>query len=638
VNAIHCRLLGPPEVSLDEGPTPRSLLWRKNLALLVYLAHSPGRVRTRSHLVGLLWGDKPEAAARHSLNEALRLARRAAGNDAISTRGDCVHLSEWVVDSDTARLLDRLEAEDWEEAAAYARGEFMDGFSVPGSSQFEDWLSVERMAWRRRSVEALVRWGERLERQGDLASAGEPLARAMALDPLSGSALRGRMRVLALSGDRSGALEHFRSFEERVAAELGVEPDPESRLLADRVRRQRQWKLPPEAVTEGFGRASRRAPLMGRADELQQLIDAWTRCRMDRRASTLWIDGASGIGKTRLGEELAARARLEGGVVAAIRSVEADLDQPWNGVLTLARGGLLEAPGLVAAEPAALASFTSRLTEWGARFSHEAGDAVPAPLGRGLSELIRAVTVEQPVLLLIDDAQWMDPESFGALVGVLRDLSETPVCLTFLTAPVPVRDDLDALRARIGRDIAGAAVRLERLERSAIQALVRHAMPNYDDDQVSRLSRRIQADAAGMPLYAVALLHAVSLGLELREEPWPEPTHTMEDTLPAALPDSLVAAVRIGFRRLSGAAQAALAAASVLGDRVALDRLAIATGLSLDELSEALDELEWHRWLTAEPRGYAFLGRIVRRVIERDMVTPGRRRRILAAVEGIAGS
>jgi hypothetical protein len=45
---------------------------------------------------------------------------------------------------------------------------------------------------------------------------------------------------------------------------------------------------------------------------------------------------------------------------------------------------------------------------------------------------------------------------------------------------------------------------------------------------------------------------------------------------------------------------------------------------------DALDELEWTRWLVAEPRGYAFLARVVRDVIARDMLTPGQRKRLLA--------
>jgi len=88
---IRCRLLGPVEVTADGGPAPQELLWRKNLALLVYLARSP-RGRTRDHLVGLLWPEKQETQARHSLNEALRVLRRAVGEDAVQSDARQVHV------------------------------------------------------------------------------------------------------------------------------------------------------------------------------------------------------------------------------------------------------------------------------------------------------------------------------------------------------------------------------------------------------------------------------------------------------------------------------------------------------------------------------------------------------------------
>ena len=56
------------------------------------------------------------------------------------------------------------------------------------------------------------------------------------------------------------------------------------------------------------------------------------------------------------------------------------------------------------------------------------------------------------------------------------------------------------------------------------------------------------------------------------------------------------------------------------------------------ELGRALDELEWHRWLVAEPRGYSFVARIVRQVVERDMLTPGQRRRVLEAAGRASGA
>jgi hypothetical protein len=98
---ISCRVLGPPDLTVDGGAPPAELLWRKNLALLVYLALSPRRTRAREHLVGLLWSDKPESAARHSLNEALRVLRRVTGDDGIISDPTTVRLADGIIALDT---------------------------------------------------------------------------------------------------------------------------------------------------------------------------------------------------------------------------------------------------------------------------------------------------------------------------------------------------------------------------------------------------------------------------------------------------------------------------------------------------------------------------------------------------------
>ncbi|PYO25113.1 MAG: hypothetical protein DMD73_14920, partial [Gemmatimonadetes bacterium] len=104
-----------------------------------------------------------------------------------------------------------------------------------------------------------------------------------------------------------------------------------------------------------------------------------------------------------------------------------------------------------------------------------------------------------------------------------------------------------------------------------------------------------------------------------------------QQTFPGDLPDAITAAVRVNFHRLSNDAQGVLVAAAVLDGRVPAALLGRAAGVEGDALGAALDELEWQRWLAAEARGYAFVARIVRDVVDRDMVVPGQRRRMLDA-------
>jgi predicted ATPase len=365
---------------------------------------------------------------------------------------------------------------------------------------------------------------------------------------------------------------------------------------------------------------------------LGRLLAAVGRSTRDRQPTLLVLEGESGVGKTRLLQELLARLRLDGTSIAAARAVEADRAEPWSGVLAIARGGLLDAQGIGTAPPEALAAFAAVLPDWRERFpGAPIGDA--HPLGRALAETLRAATEERPVVLAVDDTQWLDQDSASALGAILRDLAGAPLTVMLAVVPHPPRAELDELRSRIGRDLTGEAVRLRPLDRAALRRLAERMLPGYEPVAIDRVTRRVATDSAGMPLLAVELLRAVSLGLDLGtiSEAWPEPLRTLDQTLPGELPDAVVAAIRIGFRRLSPAAQRVLAAASVLGDLVPASVLERAVSLGPDDTAIALDELEWHRWLVAEPRGYSFVARIVRRVVERDMVTAGQRHRVLEA-------
>ena len=630
---ISCQVLGPVGLSLDGGPAPAELLWRKHLALLVYLARSH-RGRTREHLIGLLWPDKAEPAARHSLNEAIRVLRRHLGDVSVNTSAGQVRLSSQAVLLDADRFEELAGAGEWAAAAGLIAGEFMEGFAISGAAAFEDWLSGERAAVRQRSMEVFFHCAEDLLQSGKASEASSIAMRALSLDPRSDPALRLTMRSLVLAGDRTGALERYDVFRTRLMQELGSSPDPATEALVERVRHERSPRPAPEGrVSDQIEEL--RAPLVGREVELAQLLSIVEVVCQERQAAALIIQGDSGIGKTRLTEELLARLRLDGIPVASMRAVEADLKEQWSGVLALARGGLLQAPGVAAAPPGALSVFAEAIPEWADRFPGARGKVPMASPGRALSDVLRAAADEQPLVLAVDDAQWLDQTSMLALLAALRDLARAPLILLLSADPHPQRAELDPLRAQLGRDVRGAALRLTPLDLAALHTLARHMLPQFTDVEIERVVRRVATDSAGIPLLAVELFRAVALGLDLRgmAGAWPEPLKTLDQTLPGELPDTIVAAIRVGFRRLSPVAQRVLTVAAVLGDRVPLERLAYAASLGIPEVAVALDELEWHRWLVCDSRGYTFVARLVRQVVARDMLTPGQRQRIEAAVK-----
>src|SRR2546429_1055627 len=218
---LSLRVLGPARVTVGgaEAPPPPELLWRKHLALLVYLARSPRKSRTREHLVGLLWSDRDEKQARHSLSEALRVLRQALGDAAVQADVDQVRLATDGVALDCDRFAALAERGEWDAAAALVEGEFLEGLVLPGENEFETWLVGERTPWRARGLDALVQSAEARLARGDTAAAARAALGAVALDPTSEPAARAAMRAPALAGGRAAAL--------RVAEGLArAPPDP----------------------------------------------------------------------------------------------------------------------------------------------------------------------------------------------------------------------------------------------------------------------------------------------------------------------------------------------------------------------------------------------------------------------------
>ena len=513
-------------------------------------------------------------------------------------------------------------------AAELVAGEFLEGFGVPDATD-------SRTGWPRSgSSGAAGAWRCWSRCADELTRAGRPqeavaVAGRAPRSSRFGAGVRAALRSLSLAGDRAAALELSERFQRAWPSSAG-QPGEETRALVERVRR---------AARRSSRRARRTAGRPLRAPPARRPSRGAGRLLEGRRAgavravrSLVLLEGESGVGKTRLLEEMLARLRLDGVVGGAARAVEGDRGDPWSGVLALARGGLLDAPASAARRPPALSSFAALLTEWADRFPG-ARPPTPAPLARALVEAVSAAATEQPVVLAVDDAQWLDADSALSLGAMLRDLHDAPLTLVLVTAPYPPRPELDELRSRLGRDLDGGVVTLRRLDRAALRHLAERMLPGYDPISLDRVVRRVATDSGGLPLFAVELLRAVALGLDLGTiaGTWPEPLRTLEQSLPGDLPDAVVAAIRVAFRRLSPAAQRVLVSAAVLGDLAAPAVLERALEMDADELARALDELEWHRWLVSEPRGYSFAARIVRQVVQREMVTPGQRRRVLEA-------
>jgi DNA-binding SARP family transcriptional activator len=81
---VQFRILGPLEVSGDNGPLP--LGGQKQRAVLALLTLNAGRVVSTDRLLDAVWGETPPPTAPTSLQNVVVALRRALGPGALVTR------------------------------------------------------------------------------------------------------------------------------------------------------------------------------------------------------------------------------------------------------------------------------------------------------------------------------------------------------------------------------------------------------------------------------------------------------------------------------------------------------------------------------------------------------------------------
>ncbi len=303
-------LLGPLQVALDAQPVT-GFAYNKARALLAYLAVEADHVHQRDAIVGLLWPDMSDAAARTNLRQVLASLRDAIGAEFLLTTRDSLQFNPASdYDLDVMRFTSLLDvcakhphrhltrcpacAARQTEAVTLYRGDFLLQLSSVDSSPFEEWLVVKREALHQRAVAALANLAHYHERWGDVPRARQLLARLIELEPWDEPAYVHLMHLLAIEGKRSAALTYYETCRRMLAEQFGVEPAAATKRLYDQIRDGQLMEAVTPTRSIDLPIASTK--LIGREAELADLAELLA----DPARRLITLVGPGGIGKTRL--------------------------------------------------------------------------------------------------------------------------------------------------------------------------------------------------------------------------------------------------------------------------------------------------------------------------------------------------
>lgn len=322
VETLSIRTLGGLTIELErEARTATSTLPSNQVrlhfrtrtieALLVYLA-CQRRPISRDLLAEMLWPERTQEQARSNLRVAIHRLREQLDAYVVVTRQYLAFNPEVPMALDVMQFEAHLAAADLAAATALYRGDFLEGFYLDASPEFEHWVLLERE--RLRTV-ALAAWQQLMGQQmtvGAFDVAVDSARHLLALDPLHEPTHRQLMRLLAQGGQRSAALAQYEICRQLLASELDAPPDDATTALYEQIRDGGPSRLAGTSSMPA-GRAAgphtpaslpqQPTPLIGRNAELAQLEDnlANPDCRL------LTLVGVGGIGKTRLAVAAAAR-------------------------------------------------------------------------------------------------------------------------------------------------------------------------------------------------------------------------------------------------------------------------------------------------------------------------------------------
>jgi DNA-binding SARP family transcriptional activator len=239
---LRIELLGGFRVAVDGRPVPESA-WRrrKPAALLKLLALAPAHRLHREQLMDALWPDLAPPAAAANLRKALHQLRHAldahSGAQFVESQGEVLRLPPDRVSVDVDSFRAALEqARRTRDTSAYEQAIELYAEGLLPDDRYEEWALERRDELQLELIAILEELASILEARGDLDGAVRAVRRSIAAEPLREDAHAHLIRLHALAGRRSDALDDYERLRRLLADELGAEPSAQTQRLYEEIR------------------------------------------------------------------------------------------------------------------------------------------------------------------------------------------------------------------------------------------------------------------------------------------------------------------------------------------------------------------------------------------------------------------
>ena len=467
---------------------------------------------------------------------------------------------------------------------------------------YDEWVLIHQERFRDLYAGALQRLVTLHESRHEYDAARNYAKQLVAHDPLYERNHYQLIRHYMLVRDRAAALHAFHDCEAILQRELGVAPGEEILALYDQLIAGDSAKSPAVGDSVaierrpthlfGVGVAQLAIPMVGRQAEWAQLMRIYQDLPANHPQLAL-ISGVAGIGKTRLAEEFLHWASLQGITTATAHCYSAQRQTAYAPLVAWLRSDAIRT-GLPTLAPVWLNEISRLLPELIERHPEL---PAPAPMheawqrSRLFEALARAMlTAPEPILLLLDDIQWVDTETLEWLQFFFNFAAERQVLVVAtqrLEEIAPSHPSVIWQRelTRRGRSVE---LVLERLPDADVQQLSEQMLGTPLDEQTSR---QIISVTEGNPLFVAEMARA-------RLERGREAT-AAENAMWTELSNTIQATIIYRLDRLSSKTRKLIDLAAVIGREFTFALLDAVSDEEQSVLVHSLDEA-WRKYVVRE--------------------------------------
>lgn len=399
--SLKLKLFGPPKVVFNQKTIRFS--FSKMEALLYYLAVM-GQVN-RDEIAGILWGDKENQVARKNLRNTVYQANKIFEGDIIvsPSRSSLALNPELSLSLDVQRFeRDPLSALD------IYQGDFLEGFYVKDDEDFDQWASRKRDAYRKLYVESCY---QKIEQVGFADPSIELLLHHLVeLDEFEEKNYQLLMEYYSFHHQLGKFFETYYKLVDLLDRELSVRPSRAIEELYHSVLEAKRTYKQSNRVNV------RELPFFGRKQELSQLEEYLSLVETGKAVGPFLVMGQSGTGKKRLLRQLVLMSNRNFSFVKVESRAGScqEVGSTWS--------GLIQALEKLSGDPAS-------------SFLGGESDLV------SVREQLQRLSQEKPLLLLFENAQWIDAVSLEK-VKQLEESRGREKWQVIFTAEGPLSDSL----------------------------------------------------------------------------------------------------------------------------------------------------------------------------------------------------